>query len=191
MRRISVFVLGLVSLSFGYALILKAGLGNDTIGVFAHGLSIQTGLTIGNGSQMINLVALFIVLLFDRKRVGIGTIVSAISIGLILDLCMTVLPVPELVSLQGMYLGIGIILAGVGIAYTIHSDFGASPIDSLMMVLAQQLKITVRMVRISMDVLLVVTGWLLGGLLGVGTVFTVVGIGPVIQKSLQLMRNSK
>ena len=186
LRTIALFASGLTILSLGYALILRSGLGNDTIGVLAHGLALQTGLTIGNGSQLINCAALLIVLVGNRKLIGPGTVISAISIGFILDLFMALIPAAAGAGMQWLYLLLGSAIGGAGIAVTISSKFGASPIDTLMLLLAEKSRLSLRVVRILLDVCLAVSGWLLGGLLGLGTVITALCIGPIIQLALRL-----
>lgn len=182
------FAAGLGAIAFGFALIIRSGLGNDTIGVLAEGIALQTGLTIGNGSQLINAAAIVIVAVGNRKLIGAGTLISAFGIGMLLDLVLGRIGVPEGAAMQWLYLAAGIGIGGSGIALSIGSQFGASPVDSLMVLLSNRWNRSLRFVRIGLDLAMSAFGWMLGGNLGVGTIVTALCIGPVIQASLYLLR---
>lgn len=189
--RLLCFLSGLLILSMGFALIINAGLGNDVIGMLAQGISKKFGITIGRGSQVINLLAAIIVLAGNRKLIGAGTFISVFGIGLLMDLFMPILPVSESPLINVFFLAIGIGMAGIGIALTVISDMGASPVDCLMLLLSSKLKASIKTVRIFMDIIMAFTGWLIGGAVGIGTIISVILIGPVINGSLKVFKKVK
>ncbi len=185
LRRFILFLFSLVVFTLGFSMIIKSGLGNDTVSILAQGVALQTGLTVGQGSQIINLVFIVVVLLIKRSYISWGTFVSALGVGYGLDLFLAILPKPELVLAQCIMLIAGIIFSGMGIAVTIHSNFGSSPFDSFMMMMTTILRTRIKIVRIIMDTIIAAIGWLMGGSLGVGTILTMILFGPVIEFSLK------
>ena len=69
----------------------------------------------------------------------------------------------------------------------IGSQLGPGPRDGLMTGLARRTGRSIRLVRTSIEVTVVVLGFLLGGILGVGTVLYALLIGPVVQFFLPLL----
>ena len=186
--RLLYFIGGLVILSMGYALIIHAGLGSDTIGLLAQGISKKAGITIGRGSQIINLTAVAIVLVWDRKLTGVGTFITMFGIGFLMDLFLPILPVSVSPLINALFLAAGIGIAGIGVALTVISDMGASPIDCLMLLLSSKLKASIMTVRIFIDVIMAFTGWIIGGTAGIGTILSAILIGPVIDRSMKAFK---
>ena len=69
-------------------------------------------------------------------------------------------------------------------ALYIGSQFGPGPRDGLMTGLHRRTGVSIRLVRTGIEVLVVAVGWLLGGLVGVGTVVYALAIGPLVQLML-------
>lgn len=172
---------GLAILSLGFSLVLKAGFGNDTISVLSEGIARQTGLTVGNGSQIINLLAVVAVLLIDYKLIKAGTVIMAFSIGFMLDFFLGWIPATDITLVRIALLIAGILLAGTGIGITVISGKGASPVDSLMLAINRRFNISITVSRIVLDALLTASGWILGGRAGIATLICVVSIGPIVE----------
>lgn len=189
--RLLCFSTGLAILSFGYTLIMHAGLGSDSFGMLIQGISIKTGITIGRGSQLINLTVVLIVLVWNRKLTGVGTFIIMFGLGLFMDLYLSVLPVGVPLAVNVLFLAVGIIAAGFGIALTIISDMGASPVDCLMLLLSTKLNASIATVRIIMEITIALAGWLLGGTAGLGTILASLFIGPAINTSLKAFKKVK
>src|SRR5699024_12639647 len=63
-------------------------------------------------------------------------------------------------------------------AMYIGSQFGPGPRDGLMTGISRVTGRSIRLVRTLIEVSVVAVGWLLGGVVGVGTVLYALGIGP-------------
>jgi uncharacterized membrane protein YczE len=97
------------------------------------------------------------------------------------DATLAVVPAPSALLLRVGLLVAGVLLNAVATAAYIGVHLGPGPRDGLMTGLVRRTGGSVRLVRTSIEVAVVVTGWLLGGTLGVGTVVYAVAIGPLVQ----------
>jgi uncharacterized membrane protein YczE len=185
-RRIFQLVLGLAAFALGEALIVRAALGVIPWDVLHQGLVHQLGLTIGQWSILVGVVVLLLWVPL-RERPGVGTVVNVLSIGLFLDLFLSLLAAPAVLWLRVAYLAVGIVLNGLATAAYIGARLGPGPRDGLMTGLVRRTGGSVRVVRTAIEVGVVVVGWLLGGNLGIGTVVFALAIGPVIHLSLPVL----
>lgn len=179
-RRLTQLVLGLVVYAFSMAMIMRAGLGSMPWDVLHQGLAVHTGLSIGMLTVLTGAVVLLLWIPL-RERPGIGTVANVVVIGLTVDLALAVLP--ELHALGGR-IGLaaaGIVLNAAATAAYIGVGLGPGPRDGLMTGLAARTGWSVRLVRTAIEVVVVLSGWLLGGTFGVMTVAYALAVGPLIQ----------
>ena len=179
-RRLTQLVLGLVVYAISMAMIMRAGLGSMPWDVLHQGLAVHTGLSIGMLTVLTGVVVLLLWIPL-RERPGIGTVANVVVIGLTVDLALAILP--EVAALGGR-IGLaaaGIVLNAAATAAYIGVGLGPGPRDGLMTGLAARTGWSVRLVRTAIEVLVVLTGWLLGGVFGVMTVAYALGVGPLIQ----------
>ena len=175
--RLAQLYLGLVLYGFSASLLVLSGLGLSPWDVLHQGLSKHSNLAIGTWSI---LVGLFVLLLWIplRERPGIGTVSNVIFIGGTMDVVLAHLSPPHDVALRIVCLVVGVFLNGVATGAYIGAGLGPGPRDGLMTGLARRGH-SIRVVRTSLEVSVVVIGWLLGGTVGVGTVAYAVCIGPL------------
>ena len=176
-KRLVQLYLGLVLYGFSASLLVLSGLGLSPWDVLHQGLAKHSSLAIGTWSI---LVGLFVLLLWIplRERPGIGTVSNVIFIGGTMDVVLAHLSPPHELSLRIVCLVVGVFLNGVATGAYIGAGFGPGPRDGLMTGLAKRGH-AIRVVRTSLEVSVVVIGWLLGGTVGVGTVLYAVSIGPL------------
>ena len=116
-----------------------------------------------------------------RQRPGLGTVSNVVVIGVAVDATLAVVPAPGDLALRvGLLVG-GVLLNAVATAAYIGVHLGPGPRDGLMTGLVRRTGGSVRLVRTSIEVAVVITGWLLGGTLGLGTVVYALAIGPLVQ----------
>jgi uncharacterized membrane protein YczE len=115
-----------------------------------------------------------------RQRPGVGTVSNVIVVGLAVDAALAVLPWPDGLALRVVFLLLGVVLNGVATGLYIGAGLGPGPRDGLMTGLARRGH-SIRLVRTLIELTVLVTGWLLGGTVGVGTVVYAVCIGPLAQ----------
>lgn len=179
-RRLVQLYIGLLIYGFSSALQVRAGLGLDPWDVLHQGISRHTGLAIGTIVIIVGAVVLlgWIPL---RQRPGLGTISNVVLIGVSMNLSLMWLPhLHELAARIGMLIA-GIVLCGVATGMYIGAHFGPGPRDGLMTGIARTSSRSIRLVRTGIEVTVLITGWILGGTVGIGTVMFAVAIGPLAQ----------
>ena len=173
---------GLFLYALGIVLTMKADIGYGPWEVFHAGLANVTGLSIGVASIFAGIAIVIIVTLF-KEKFGIGTLGSMVVTGLLMDLIIwiDVIPSPRHLPLGIAMLTAGLFIIALGSYFYIRSAFGAGPRDNLMVVLARKTKMPVGVCRGIVEVSVTLTGWALGGTVGIGTVIAGFAIGFCIQ----------
>lgn len=178
-RRIFQLVLGLVLFGVGIAMMLNSDWGLPPWDVLHQGLAEQFGLTVGIWSIIVSFVVLLAWLPF-RERYGLGTLLNAIIIGVAIDVVALVLPSPESLFWRiTMNLG-GVALIGLASGMYIGANLGPGPRDGLMTAIARRGP-SIRITRWGIEITVLVTGILLGGTFGPGTIAFALLIGPIVQ----------
>ena len=180
-------ILGLFIFGLGIVLTIKANIGYAPWDVFHAGLAAKTGISFGVISIIVGLIIVVIVTLLGEKF-GLGTIFNTILIGLFIDLIMPFIPKAENPVIGGFMLIAGLFIISVGSYFYIKSGFGVGPRDNLMVVFTRKTKWPVGICRFLIELLVTVIGWLLGGMVGAGTVISVITIGFCIQIVFKLFR---
>ena len=162
------------------ALVINSDLGNMPWDVFHQGLARRVGLTIGFWVIAIGLLILLIWIPL-RVRPGIGTVSNILVIGFLIDAALWAVPESDHIVVRSAYLVAGIFLNGIATALYVGARMGPGPRDGLMTGLVRRTGRSVRLVRTTMEVLVVLAGIALGGTFGVGTILYAVSIGPLVQ----------
>jgi uncharacterized membrane protein YczE len=184
-RRVPRCVAGLACFGFGITLFVKAKLGLGPWDVFHGGLAKKIGLPIG---LVVNLVGLVILPLWIplKVRVGLGTVLNTLVIGLVLDLTSPLVKSPSNIVVRWTFVIVGLLIIAVGSGMYIGAGLGAGPRDGVMMGL-RRFGLSVRTARTLIEVATMGLGYLLGGKLGLATVVFMVGIGPLVQIALRYL----
>jgi uncharacterized membrane protein YczE len=178
-ERIGRCVAGLALFGLGIALLLDADLGAAPWDVFHSGLSELTGIPVGTVIILtgITLLVLWIPL---REQPGLGTILNAIEIGLVVDVVLPLIPDVELLVVRVAMMVGGIVLIAIGSGLYIGAGLGPGPRDGLMTGIARR-GISVRTARTGIELTVLAIGVLLGGAIGIGTAAFALSIGPLVQ----------
>jgi uncharacterized membrane protein YczE len=178
-RRVPQLFLGLFLYGVSMAFMVESRLGLTSWDVFHQGVSKATGISFGTVVILtgIPLLLLWIPL---RQRLGFGTIANLIVIGLVVDWALAVLAPGESPAMRITYLVVGIVLNGVATGLYIGARLGPGPRDGLMTgIVGRFPKLSIRLVRTSIELLVLGTGFLLGGTVGIGTIAYALAIGPL------------
>jgi len=184
-RRLTHLYVGLALYGASSALLVRAGLGLEPWGVLHQGLSERTGISIGVVSIIVGAVVLLLWIPI-RQRPGLGTVSNVFAVGIAMDGTLALVPDVHGLGAQIPLTAAGIVLNGVATGLYISARFGPGPRDGLMTGLNRLTGRSIRMVRTAIEVAVVVTGFLLGGSLGVGTVLYALAIGPLAQFFLRV-----
>ncbi|MEV0999119.1 hypothetical protein [Nonomuraea sp. NPDC050202] len=170
---------GLALYGLGIALQVKSGLGNGPWNVFHEGAALRTGLSIGT---VILAVGALVMLLWIpmKQKPGLGTISNVLLVGPFADAAIFLLPTPEHLAFQAFYLVMGVVVIALSTLFYIGAGLGPGPRDGIMTGLVR-LGMSVRLSRLSIEVAVLIAGWLLGGTVGLGTVVFALAIGPLTQ----------
>ena len=184
-RRLVQLYVGLVLYGVSLALMIRAELGLDPWDVFHQGVADRLPLTFG---QVVIVVGALVLLAWIplRQRPGLGTISNVFVIGLAVDAALAVLPAPDPMVWRITFLVSGVVLNGVATAAYIGARLGPGPRDGLMTGLVARTGRSVRLVRTSIELSVLASGWLLGGTVGLGTVLYAISIGPLVHVLLPL-----
>ena len=182
MQRIVRCVGGLALFGGGVGLQKQAALGLPPWDVFHDGFSKTIGWQFGNALILTSFIVLLLWIPL-RQRPGLGTLFNAVEIGLVADVVISNIPQPDAVSLRIAMMVTGIALVGVGSGFYIGSGLGPGPRDGLMTGLAAR-GWRVSRARTSVEVAVLVIGWLLGGSVGAGTLVFAITIGPIVQRTI-------
>ncbi|WP_330341235.1 membrane protein YczE [Streptomyces sp. NBC_00557] len=184
-RRFIQLYAGLALYGASSALLVEAGLGLEPWNVLHQGLAELTGLTIGVVSIVVG-AAVLLLWIPLRQRPGLGTVSNVFVVGLAMDGTLALVPDPHTLTVRVPLLLAGIVLNGAATGLYIAASFGPGPRDGLMTGLHRRTGRSIRLLRTGIEVAVVVTGFLLGGTVGVGTVLYAVSIGPLAQLFLRV-----
>lgn len=180
-------IIGLVVFGLGEALLITAGVGVSPWTMFAQGVTNVTGFSLGFATFVIS--AIVLILWIPLKQTpGIGTILNAIIIALVLEYVLPFLPIFETYVANVVMALVGVLVTGFGGAIYLVANLGPGPRDGLMTGLQAVTHRPIALVRMSIELTVVVIGWALGGTLGLGTIFFALGIGPAMAIGMQILQ---
>jgi uncharacterized membrane protein YczE len=178
-RRLAQLYAGLVLYGVSMALMVRSSLGVMPWDVLHQGLARQLGWSLGTVTIVVGALVLLAWVPL-RERPGLGTVSNVVVIGVAVDAVLAVLPAPGQLPGRVAYAAAGVLLNGVATAAYIGVALGPGPRDGLMTGLVRRTGGPVGPIRTAIEVVVVVTGWLLGGTLGVVTVLYALSIGPLV-----------
>jgi uncharacterized membrane protein YczE len=187
--RLAQLYAGLLLYGFSSSLLVLAGLGLDPWDVFHQGLSRTIGLAIGTWAIIVG-AAVLLLWIPLRQRPGIGTVSNVVLVGGTMDVVLGHVGAPHALGWRIALLVVGVFLNGVATGAYIGAGLGPGPRDGLMTGLAARGH-SIRVVRTGLELTVLVTGWLLGGTVGVGTVVYALSIGPLAHVFIPLFSRGR
>ncbi len=187
-KKITIFYLifGLILFGIGEALLITANIGVSPWFVLHQGLAFKTNYTIGVTTFIVS-VAVLILWFPLKQKPGIGTILNAIFISIVIDLSLLVLPYPKEIFFQLIQVIIGILIIGIGSGYYLAANLGPGPRDGLMVGINKQTNQSIALIRTLLEITAVIVGFYLGGIVGVGTILYALLIGFSVSFGLFIM----
>ena len=179
-------VIGLFLFGLGEAILIASDSGVSPWTVLAQGISKMTNISIGEATFLIS-ISILIFWIPLRQIPGIGTILNVIIIASAIDLTLPYLPHPENFLLKILQASLGILVVGIGSGIYLSCNLGPGPRDGLMVGLQQITNKSIPTIRTFIELSAVISGWFLGGIVGMGTILFVFGIGPCVGMGLTLV----
>ena len=177
---------GLTLFGLGEGLLIVSFTGASPWSVLAQGISLNVNLSIGTITFFISVGVLSLWVPLGQKP-GMGTILNAIIIALMIDLCIKFVPTPSDYIHQLILAIVSVITVGIGGGIYLVSNLGAGPRDGLMIGLQKISNFPIALVRAILEISVVSIGWYLGGTVGIGTLLFAFGIGPCVALGLFLV----
>ena len=178
-------LIGISLISFGTALSQTMNMGLDPFTAINTGASELLGFTLGNYQLFVNAAILAIILFFDRKIIGWGTIFNLVLVGYMIEFFISMLesfidPTQFAFIVQLLITVVAILIFTFGVALYMDADLGVSPYDAIAPVITDRVSASYKTVRMIQDIVVVITAWILGGPVGVSTFITGFLAGPLI-----------
>lgn len=186
--RFVLLLVGFLVMGLGFAMTIQARLGVSAWNVLHIGLSQRLPITVGQATQGVGLAIMGCSALLGIKP-GVGTWLNMVLVGACLDLVLMsgVVPVPGgLPARAGLLVG-GLAVLALGMCLYMCAGLGAGPRDSLMLALSQRFPGRVAVIRAAMELAALITGYFLGGPVGVGTVLAAFSLGWFLEAWLSAL----
>jgi len=182
-KRILMTVVGVSLSGFSVGMFNLSDFGMDPFQVLAHGIWKHIPMGFGTLYMVINLIMLAVIFLLDKHKIGLGTFINIFLLGYIVqfssELFKNLIPSPSLlIRVLFLLCGIIIICFASSIYYT--GDMGVSTYDAVALILSERKVARFKYCRIGSDLICALVGFLLGALVGVGTLVTAFFMGPLI-----------
>lgn len=184
--RTAILFFGLAIFGLGDSLLIQGGIGNAPWTVFAQGLTLKTGLSIGWATFIIS-VCVMLLWIPLNERVGFGTISNIVIIATFIQVGTIIFPKQNNFAIGVIFDFIGIALVGLGSALYITCGLGRGPRDGAMTGIHYKTGIRVGRVRMGIEVTVLIIGWFLGGTVGLGTALFAMLIGQSVAIFLGLL----
>jgi uncharacterized membrane protein YczE len=168
--KISTFIylcIGLSLFGLGEGLLIVSFTGASPWSVLAQGISTKVDFWI-----------------FLDQKPGIGTILNALIIALMIDICIKWVPTPENFIHKLLLASFAVLIVGIGSGIYLVANLGPGPRDGLMTGIQKKTNLPIALVRAFLEISVVSIGWYLGGIVGIGTLLFAFGVGPAVALGL-------
>lgn len=184
-RRITQLLVGVFLYGIGIAFLVRSALGAAPWDVLTQGLTRHVPLTFGIVTTIVSGIVLLLWIPI-RQKPGAGTVVNALLVGPSADVGFLFIPVGEQLWQQALLFTIGLLVLSAATGLYIGAHFGPGPRDGLMTGLHVRLRRPIWLVRTCLEVTVVLIGWALGGVVGIGTLLFALLVGPLCQFFLRV-----
>ena len=181
--RVGILFFGLSIFGLGDALLVQSNIGNAPWTVFAEGLSLKTGWTLGFSTFIISIFVLLAWIPL-RERPGFGTLSNIVLIATFIQVGVSIFPEQDSRVGGVLYVLGGIALVGIGSSLYITCGLGPGPRDGAMTGIHNVTGVRVGRVRLAIEVTVLIVGALMGGTVGLGTLLFALLIGHSVAISL-------
>ena len=188
-KKIIIIVIGSIIAAYGITLALYAGFGGATLAVLWQGISRTFHISIGMASLIVAIIMIVFSFFYDRSQIHIGTIIYQLVYSLCVDLFANAHVYSTHLWVNALIMLLGVMLFAVGTGVYAAASLGRGSYEALTFSLAEKNGWQVKAVRMILDIVMVLTGVLLGGKFGICTIVTIIISGPVIQFTASKTKN--
>ncbi len=180
--------LGLSLFGLGEGLLIVSLTGASPWSVLAQGISLHVNFSIGVITFFVSSFVLFLWFFLDQKP-GIGTIMNIIIIAIMIDITIFYIDTPESYISKIIMAATAVLIVGLGSGFYLIANLGPGPRDGLMIGIQRKTNFPIAAVRSSLEIIVVLIGWYLGGTVGIGTLLFAFGVGPAVALGLFFVSN--
>ena len=180
-KKIIIIVIGSIIAAYGITLALYAGFGGATLAVLWQGISRTFHISIGMASLIVAIIMIVFSFFYDRSQIHIGTIIYQLVYSLCVDSFANAHVYSTHLWVNALIMLLGVMLFAVGTGVYAAASLGRGSYEALTFSLAEKNGWQVKAVRMILDIVMVLTGVLLGGKFGICTIVTIIISGPIIQ----------
>jgi uncharacterized membrane protein YczE len=186
-RRIVQLPVGLFLYGFAIGMMVRAGIGVGPWDVLTQGVSAHTGIAFG---WVTNIIGALVLLLWIpiRQKPGVGTVLNVLMIGPSAQVALWLIPAQHALIVQVLLFAAGLALLAIATGLYIGAGYGPGPRDGLMTGIHHRFGWRIWMVRTSIELTVLIVGWLLGGNVGIGTIAFALLVGPLVNLTMPLLR---
>lgn len=187
--RSILLVIGTMIAAFGIDLAINAGFGGATLAILWQGLSNVFPITIGQSSIIIAVAMVLFCWFYDRKQIHVGTLVYQLVYGFCIDIFEPYLIYSDNRMINFLLMLLGITFLSLGSALYSIADLGRGSYEAMTFALVNRRGCKISYTRIGLDIICVVTGFALGGKVGLCTIATILISGPLLQLFVKMCKS--
>ncbi|WP_429957094.1 YczE/YyaS/YitT family protein [Enterococcus sp. AZ196] len=186
--RISWVIVGTILMGIGIEIIVSANRGFDSVSTLILGLMNYSTISFGRWSQLLSLLFLLLTFLYKRRMLGIGSIINTLLVGETINQTASVIQSIAFFQNNSYASFSGFCIMALGTAIYLSGGLGSGPLEGMMFCICELFKISLQKGRVLLDLVIVAFGILLGSTFGVGTLFAIFLLGPMIQGCLSFIK---
>ena len=176
-----IFIIGLIFFGIGISFGIKSGFGNNPMGVFVTGISLHVALSVGTCNMLTGVVETIIGYILDKKNVTFATLLVVFCGSYSIDLGNLLIPDTTLLPIKIIYMLLGIVFYCLGFSIQQYAGCGLGNYDCFIFGIGKLIHSdNYAKIRLVCDFFFIVGGYLLGGIVGIGTLILVLFSGKLI-----------
>ncbi len=188
-ERMCITAAGCLILGIGIGLCDHAALGTDPFTVFLVGLQRNVGFTVGSLNLVVNLLMIAFAYFVDKQKVSIVTFLATLFTSAGIDAIGFLFSQPVTGRLSAiLFLLIGELFYVLGCALSIAPDAGCDPYNAFLLSVRKLTNAKYKTVRWIVELLFLISGYLLGGIVGIGTAFSLIATAPLVERAVRIIR---
>jgi uncharacterized membrane protein YczE len=189
--RLIVALAGILAIGSALGILQALKMGSDPFNVLVSGLNQVVPLSFGTLFLLMSALMLAVALRFDRKSIGIVTVVTLCVMGYMAEtVCAFTEPIlsalPAIAKIAIVIVSLA--LECFGVAACIISALGVAPYDAVYIVWSDHSRFSLKTCRIVLDLACVGSGLLMGGVGGIATALAILFMGPLIEFFVRRLR---
>lgn len=186
--KVFLILIGVTLMGFSLSLLNLTHLGIEGFTCMNLTIANRIGMSVGNWQLILNGFLLIIVLIFDYKQIGFGTIANMVLVGYSLEFFSYVWGLyPNISTFASDKIGRFIIMVPAILIFVFAASLymtvgmGAAPNDAVPFIIASKLhKIPFKYIRRVWDLAAIVIAFALGGEVGIITIAMAFLLGPTV-----------